>query len=273
MTSALQKAAMRVMEAWDETVLPKARDGMTQERMEELRAALAEQAEQEAVAPQHRFRHPEKGTPDWSVWQPCKINNKRPAHEIDSQGYQVEYRALYTAPQPATPPGYKLVPVEPKRDLMWSTVAMQKQHDERIGRIVNTLEQIKQEQLAQPAEQEPVAWEWRWFDTSPYTVTSGQWSEWKRVEPRNSLCTLDDALNEFRAYIANGLRYELRAIYTAPQPRRRLTDEELDNTTRKQVDDLLDHIYEYGTAAEGIDFRVRAIARAIERAHGIGEHE
>ena len=59
----------------------------------------------------------------------------------------------------------------------------------------------------------------------------------------------------------------------APQPRRRLTDEEIDNTTRKQVDDLLDHIYEYGTAAEGIIERVRAIARAIERAHGIGEHE
>ncbi len=62
-------------------------------------------------------------------------------------------------------------------------------------------------------------------------------------------------------------------LYTAPQPRRRLTDEDLDNTTRKQVDDLLDHIYEYGTAAEGINYRVRAIARAIERAHGIGEHE
>ena len=46
--SALQKAAMRVMEAWDETVMPKARDGMMQERMEELRTALAEQpAEQE----------------------------------------------------------------------------------------------------------------------------------------------------------------------------------------------------------------------------------
>ena len=59
-------------------------------------------------------------------------------------------------------------------------------------------------------------------------------------------------------------------VYTAPQPRRRLTDEEIDNTTRKQVDDLLDHIYEYGTAAEGIDYRLRAIARAIERAHGIG---
>ena len=125
------------------------------EAMIALRAALTEQpAEQEPVAAQHRFRHSQKGTPDWSVWQPCKVA-QRPAWEVDSQGYEVEYRALYTA----------------------------------------------------------------------------------------------------------------------PQPRRRLTDEDIDNTTRKQVDDLLDHIYEYGTAAEGIDYRVRAIARAIERAHGIGEHE
>ena len=65
-----------------------------------LRTALAEQpAEQEPVAAQHRFRHPQKGTPDWSVWQPCKVA-QRPAWEVDSQGYEVEYRALYTAPQP-----------------------------------------------------------------------------------------------------------------------------------------------------------------------------
>ena len=79
-----------------------------------------------------------------------------------------------------------------------------------------------------------------------------------------------------------GTDWELETISTmliaaapeAPKPRKQpLTDEEIDNTTRKQVDDLLDHIYEYGTAAEGIDYRVRAIARAIEAAHGIGEHE
>ena len=66
----------------------------------------------------------------------------------------------------------------------------------------------------------------------------------------------------------------LAAAPEAPQPAKQsLTDEDIDNTTRKQVDDLLDHIYEYGTAAEGIIERVRAIARAIEQAHGIGEHE
>ena len=47
----------------------------------------------EPVAAQHRFRHPQKGTPGWSAWQPCAVGN-RPSWEIDSQGYEVEYRAL-----------------------------------------------------------------------------------------------------------------------------------------------------------------------------------
>lgn len=117
--------------------------------------------------------------------------------------------------------------------------------------------------LREAAQQEPVAWEWRWFDTSPYTVTSGQWSEWKRVEPRNPLCTLEDALNEFRAYIAKGQRYELRALYTTPQPvklaeRKPLTDEEIDAL----------ELPPSGTAT------VRDLVRLIERAHGItGEIE
>jgi hypothetical protein len=62
----------------------------------DLRERLA-QPEQEPVAAQHRFRHPEKTMPDWSKWQECKVSN-RPAWEIDSQGYEVEYRNLYTPP-------------------------------------------------------------------------------------------------------------------------------------------------------------------------------
>ena len=115
----------------------------------------------------------------------------------------------------------------------------------------------------QPAEQnaehgEPVAWEWRWFDTSPYTVTSWQWSDWKRVEPRNQLCTVEDSLNELRSYIDRGQRYELRALYTAPQPAKRvpLTDEEIAAL-------WLDSISGPLTATK--------FARAIEAAHGIGE--
>ncbi len=53
---------------------------------------------QAPVAAQHRFRHPQKTMPDWSAWQPTKIAD-RPEWEIDSQGYEVEYRALYLHPK------------------------------------------------------------------------------------------------------------------------------------------------------------------------------
>ena len=55
---------------------------------------------QKPVAAQHRFRHPQKTMPDWSAWQPTAIAD-RPAWEIDSQGYEVEYRELYAAPVPS----------------------------------------------------------------------------------------------------------------------------------------------------------------------------
>ena len=51
-----------------------------------------------------------------------------------------------------------------------------------------------------------------------------------------------------------------------------LTDEQIDNAIRDDGDILLDHIYEYGTAAEGVTERLRAIARAaINASHGIKE--
>lgn len=42
------KRAARVIDAWDSTVLPVANDGRLQEAMEDLRAALAEQAAEQA---------------------------------------------------------------------------------------------------------------------------------------------------------------------------------------------------------------------------------
>ena len=61
---------------------------------------------------------------------------------------------------------------------------------------------------------EPVCWEWRHLSTHPDTVDFGKWSEWKRVEARSAIHTIEDALAEFRAYIAQGYKYELRALYT-----------------------------------------------------------
>ncbi len=49
----------------------------------------------EPVAAQHRFRYPRKH--EWSKWQQCEVGN-RPAYATDSQGYEVEYRELYTSP-------------------------------------------------------------------------------------------------------------------------------------------------------------------------------
>ncbi len=49
---------------------------------------------------------------------------------------------------------------EPKKDLMWSTVAMQERHDKQVESVVASLERIKQERLAElkAEKQEPVAW-------------------------------------------------------------------------------------------------------------------
>lgn len=48
---------------------------------------------------------------------------------------------------------------EPKKDLMYSTVAMQERHAAFVDRAVATLEQAKREALAEkPAQQEPVAY-------------------------------------------------------------------------------------------------------------------
>jgi len=65
---------------------------------------------------------------------------------------------------------------------------------------------------------EPYAWESRFFDTHPQTVTSGTWSEWERVVPRNRYTdTVQDRVAEFQSYIGQGYRYELRTLYTADQ--------------------------------------------------------
>ncbi len=48
-----------------------------------------------------------------------------------------------------------------------------------------------------------------------------------------------------------------------------MTEEDIDSRASREVDLLLDHIYEHGTLAEGVQQRIRDIVRAIERHHGI----
>ena len=71
---------------------------------------------------------------------------------------------------------------------------------------------------AMSATGEPVYWEWRHLSTHPYTVDFGKWSEWKRVEARNPIFTAEDELRTLRRYIADGYKYELRALYIHPAP-------------------------------------------------------
>jgi len=91
---------------------------------------------------------------------------------------------------------------------------------------------------------------------------SGEWSCWYFCRPRMA----HQPLEQQRTC---GTRYEYRALYAAPpenealrRDAERLTDEQIDSATSKERDDLLDHIYEYGTAAEGILERIRKLARA-----------
>ena len=100
---------------------------------------------QKPVAAQHRFRHPQKTMPDWSPWQPADVSD-RPSWEIDSQGYEVEYRLLYPAP--------------PQRQPMVVSQECAKRgcvaHDDRVDGPGVVIEQAeKQEPVAFPEGYEP----------------------------------------------------------------------------------------------------------------------
>jgi hypothetical protein len=96
--------------------------------------------------------------------------------------------------------------------------------------------------------QEPVAW----IHTDP-DKPRVRFLEWREDEPG------------YRG------RWVKTPLYLAPPQRKPLTEEEVDAATAQERDALLDHIYEYGTAAEGVLERIRKLCRATERAHGIKE--
>ena len=93
-----------------------------------------------------------------------------------------------------------------------------KARDQHESVVAELRTAIQQAEAQQPVTGEPVYWEWRHLSTHPNTVDFGKWSEWKRVEARSAIHTIEDALAEFRAYIAQGYKYELRALYTHPTP-------------------------------------------------------
>jgi hypothetical protein len=94
--------------------------------------------------------------------------------------------------------------------------------------------------LAQQAEPvDPVAW----VHTDP-DKPRVRFLEWREDEPG------------YRG------RWVKTPLYLAPPQRKPLTEEEIDAATAQERDALLDHIYEYGTAAEGVLERIRKLCRA-----------
>lgn len=79
-------------------------------------------------------------------------------------------------------------------------------NDKHGYKFIEAIEALRAALSQQPATGEPVYWEWRHLSTHPDTVDFGKWSEWERVEARSAIHTVDDALAEFRAYIAQGCK-------------------------------------------------------------------
>ncbi len=90
--------------------------------------------------------------------------------------------------------------------------------DAVIELLQEAADEIDALQARAQVQGEPVYWEWRHLSPHPDTVDFGQWSKWQRVEARSAIHTIEDALAEFRAYIAQGYKYELRALYDRPAP-------------------------------------------------------
>jgi len=107
---------------------------------------------------------------------------------------------------------------------------------------IEQAENLLRELLAAEPVQEPVAW--------------GVFVDDELFKPFN--CK-DEAVDWFQAQYNHGSRYDylVLPLYTAPQQRRPLSDEQINRLDRKAI---------YGGSDSQYAFR---FARAIERAHGI----
>lgn len=161
-------------------------------------------------------------------------------HSCDNE-LQRETRHLSTTSS-SVPTGWKLVPVELTQSMIdqlrfgWSDISTA----HVIDRWKRTISAAPQPTVV---EQEPVAW--------AIFVDSGNARMWTTFQPH--IQKLADA---------EGLA--VTPLYTHPQPRHPLTDEQI-------AEVLIDATNGRST---GIGFKtLRALARAIERAHGIGSEK
>ena len=148
-----------------------------------------------------------------STYTPCKSVQKRlavqppatsaPAAWLDEM--LADTREVFDAGGSETPQVVRDV-IEYVKS--WVTVYSEKNHQAPAA----------QPAPSEPATGEPVYWEWRHLGNNQFAADFGQWSEWKRVEARSPIFTAEDELRTLRRYIADGYKYELRALYTRPAP-------------------------------------------------------
>ncbi len=94
----------------------------------------------------------------------------------------------------------------------------------------------------------------RLYATTTGVLLGSKWVVWNTPTGPN-----DEIMSQETADLLNCIFADAEALRRDAE---RLTDEQIDSATSKERDQLLDHIYEYGTAAEGILERIRKLARA-----------
>ena len=118
---------------------------------------------------------------------------------------------------PAVPQGWKLVQTPITEEMHVAAVKVLHRAPGLAGLPQRMLDAMLAATPATPS-QEPVMWQYRsWFAEN--TGTPG-WSEWAEVKARNAYTgTVMDSVREFQHYIAQGYKYEIRALYAAtPAP-------------------------------------------------------
>jgi len=117
----------------------------------------------------------------------------------------------------AVPQGWKLVQTPITEEMHVAAVKVLHRAPGLAGLPQRMLDAMLAATPATPS-QEPVMWQYRsWFAEN--TGTPG-WSEWAEVKARNAYTgTVMDSVREFQHYIAQGYKYEIRALYAAtPAP-------------------------------------------------------
>ena len=169
--------------------------------------------------------------------------------------------------------------VEARRQAQEQLYSERERHASEIQALRQEISRLLPSQpvmlAATPAtpSQEPVMWQYRsWFAEN--TGTPG-WSEWAEVKARNAYTgTVMDSVREFQHYIAQGYKYEIRALYVAtpaPAPAQEsgLTDEAV-NDAAKVLAERFDYPWEHMPEAGRKNMRTqaRAVVIAALRAKG-----